>query len=347
MDINWYGFSCFRLRGRDVAVVTDPYDSSAGYGNLKAQAAVVTVSGSDPRHSNAKAVSDVRKVLAGPGEYEIAGLMITGVSTARPQEGEMTAPKNTAYLITMDEVTICHLGQLANTLAREQIELLKDADVLLLPVGGHGALNASQAAEVVSQLEPHLIVPMRFAVDGSPPDLDGVEAFCREMGLESPTVQPRISVTASQALGETYPQSRRFAPAIREANFPLRHDAHVGRDLHGHRCTERLAIDLEAGPAPPADLDLALRDSTTLTEHLDPHGAGCITWVEDDHRLLTTNTLGERPGRSKIGRTYHGRHSVGLRPGANELGALSDNRLIRIQHEGEAHVRQLIVQVDR
>lgn len=197
MDINWYGYSCFRLRGKDVAVVTDPYDASAGVGHLKAQATVVTVSTADPRHNNTKAVADVRKVLSGPGEYEIAGLMITGVATARPRVGEALGPKNTAYLILMDDVTVCHLGELTSTLSREEIELLKDADVLLLPVGGHGTINATQAAEVVSQLEPHLIIPMRYSVDGSPPNLDSAEAFCREMGLESPTIQPRATITKS------------------------------------------------------------------------------------------------------------------------------------------------------
>lgn len=197
MDINWYGYSCFRLRGRDVAVITDPYDASAGYGNLKAQAAVVTISCTDPRHSNTKAVADVRKALSGPGEYEIAGLMITGVATGRAREGAAPVPKNTAYLIQMDDVTICHLGELANTLTRDEIELLKDADILLLPVGGHGTISATQAAEVVSQLEPRLIIPMRYAVDGSPAGLDSAEPFCREMGLESVTVQPRLTVTKS------------------------------------------------------------------------------------------------------------------------------------------------------
>jgi L-ascorbate metabolism protein UlaG (beta-lactamase superfamily) len=139
----------------------------------------------------------VRKVLTGPGEYEIGGLMITGVATGRHREGEPSGRKNTAYLIEMDDVTICHLGELAGTLSRDEIELLKDADVLLLPVGGHGTITATQAAEVVSQLEPHLIIPMRYAVDGSPPGLDSAEGFCREMGLESLTVQPRASVTKS------------------------------------------------------------------------------------------------------------------------------------------------------
>jgi L-ascorbate metabolism protein UlaG (beta-lactamase superfamily) len=197
MDINWYGHSCFRLRGRDIAVITDPYGPGAGYGTLKASAAVVTISHDHPNHNYAKAVSDARKVITGPGEYEIGGLMITGVATTKRELEDGTAVKNTAFLIHVDDVTVCHLGALSSPLTREELDELKNADVLLLPVGGHGSINASQAAAVVSQLEPKIVLPMRYATEGAEAGLDTVEAFCREMGLESPAPQPRLTVTKS------------------------------------------------------------------------------------------------------------------------------------------------------
>lgn len=197
MDINWYGHSCFRLRGRDVAVVTDPYGPSAGQGNLKATATAVTISHQHPNHNNAAAVADARKVISGPGEYEIGGMMITGVATSKLKLGDGSELKNTAYLIQVDEVTVCHLGALADVLSRDEIDQLKDTEVLLIPVGGHGTITAAQASQIVSQLEPKLIIPMRYASGGSDGQLETAESFCREMGLESPTPQPRITVTRS------------------------------------------------------------------------------------------------------------------------------------------------------
>ena len=197
MDINWYGHSCFRLRGRDVSVITDPYGPSAGYGSLKATATVVTISHDHENHNNARAVPDASKVVSGPGEYEIGGLMITGVATSPLELGDGTRLKNTAYLIQVDEVNVCHLGALASVLTSDEIDQLKDTEVLLLPVGGHGTINAAQASQIVSLLEPRLIIPMRYAADENQSQLDTAEAFCKEMGLESPTPQPRISVTRS------------------------------------------------------------------------------------------------------------------------------------------------------
>lgn len=197
MDINWYGHSCFRLRGRDIAVITDPYGPGAGYGTLKASAAVVTISHDHPNHNHAEAISDVRKVITGPGEYEIGGLMITGVATTKRQLEDGSFVKNTAFLVLVDDITVCHLGALSSSLTREELDELKSTDILLLPVGGHGSINASQAAAVVSQIEPKIILPMRYATEESGDGLETVDAFCREMGLESPAPQPRLTITKS------------------------------------------------------------------------------------------------------------------------------------------------------
>ncbi|MFN0073551.1 MAG: MBL fold metallo-hydrolase [Chloroflexota bacterium] len=197
MDINWYGHSCFRLKGRDVSVITDPYGPTAGFGTLKGSATAVTISHQHPNHNYSQAVADARKVVSGPGEYEIGGLMITGVATTKLRLADGQELKNTAYLVLVDEITVCHLGAISAVLTREEIDQLKDTDVLLLPVGGHGTITAAQASLVVSQLEPKLIIPMRYTAEENHEQLDSAESFCKEMGLESPTPQSRITVTKS------------------------------------------------------------------------------------------------------------------------------------------------------
>jgi L-ascorbate metabolism protein UlaG (beta-lactamase superfamily) len=204
LDIVWNGHACFRLRGRETTVVTDPYDRSTGFPPLKLTADVVTISHAHPHHAHLEAVQPAGtrvRTVDGPGEYEMAGSLIEGVATFRDKQRGKELGKNTAYLIHLDDVSVCHLGALAHTLSSAQIEALKDADVLLVPVGGGTTLDASAAAEVVSQLEPRIVIPMYYGTPGQP--LESVERFCSELAVTDTTVQPRLQVTRSSLPDET------------------------------------------------------------------------------------------------------------------------------------------------
>ena len=204
MDITWHGHSCFRLRGREATVVTDPYDRSIGYPNLRLTADIVSVSHSHPHHSYVAAVQGQHgapRLVDGPGEYEIAGAMITGVSTYRDKQKGALHGKNTAFLFALDDLSVCHLGDLGHTLTAEQIEALEDVDVLLVPVGGQCTIDAVEAAEVISQLEPKLVIPMHYATPKI--SLDPVDRFCRELAVADPTVAPKLTVTRSSLPDET------------------------------------------------------------------------------------------------------------------------------------------------
>ena len=100
-------------------------------------------------------------------------------------------------MIELDDVTICHLGDLAVPLSTDQVAVVKDADVLLVPVGGHCTIDAAQAAEVVAQVEPKLVVPMHYQSPLVNVPLDSVDRFCHEMGAANLTPQPRLNVTRS------------------------------------------------------------------------------------------------------------------------------------------------------
>ena len=204
MDIVWNGHACFRLRGRETTVVTDPYDRSTGFPALKVTADVVTVSHTHPHHSYLEAVQPASgkvRTVDGPGEYELAGSLIEGVATYLDKQRGKELGKNTAFLIHLDDISVCHLGALAHTLSSSQIEILKDADVLLVPIGGGTALDATSAAEVVSQLEPRIVIPMYYGTPAQP--LDSVDRFCKELAVTDLTVQPRIQVTKSSLPEET------------------------------------------------------------------------------------------------------------------------------------------------
>ncbi len=205
MDLSWLGHACFRLRGRDVTIVTDPYESDGwGYPPLATSASVVTVSNDHPHHAGVAAVEGRQHVLTGPGEYEIGGVLIWSVRTARRPDGG--GPKrNTAFIIQIEDLTICHLGDLAHApLTGDELTHIKDADVLLIPVGGNCTITAQQAAGVVAQVEPKLIVPMHYATDETRGfvELDSVDRFCKELGATEAAPRSRISITPSSLPSE-------------------------------------------------------------------------------------------------------------------------------------------------
>ncbi|HEY1298763.1 MAG TPA: MBL fold metallo-hydrolase [Chloroflexota bacterium] len=221
MDLSWLGHACFRLRGRDVTILTDPYDADGlGYAPLATSANVVTISNDHPHHAGLSGVEGRPHVLRGPGEYEIGGALIWGVRTSRPPEGAVptAAPKNTAFIIQLEELTICHLGDLANApLSSDELTHIKDADVLLVPVGGNCTINAQQAAGIVAQVEPRLIVPMHYATNETRGQLalDEVSRFCKELGATEAAPRSRLSITPTSLPSEPTVALMEVAP-VRE-----------------------------------------------------------------------------------------------------------------------------------
>ncbi|HEY0581790.1 MAG TPA: MBL fold metallo-hydrolase [Chloroflexota bacterium] len=208
MDLSWLGHACFRLRGRDVTILTDPYEGSDwGYPPLALSANVVTISNDHPHHAGLSGIDGKPRVLRGPGEYEIGGALLWGVRTHRRAESSNPAGtlRNTAFVIQLEELTVCHLGDLADApLNAEELARVKDADVLLIPVGGNCTINATQAAAVVAQVEPKLIVPMHYATDETRGHvaLDEIERFCKELGATEATPRARLSITPASLPSE-------------------------------------------------------------------------------------------------------------------------------------------------
>lgn len=209
MEINWYGHSCFRLTERNYAtVVTDPFDSKAvGYDPLKLKSDIVTVSHEAPGHSNRDAVKGVSYVIDGPGEFEIGGVFITGVqsdSGSGKKKSKEPSTRNTIYVFDYDGITVAHLGDLKQTPTQSEIESLGTVNVVLVPVGGGNGLNAAKAAEVISLIEPNLVIPMHYSTPAAKVSLDSLNKFIKEMGLSKAETQPSLKVTRSGLPNETH-----------------------------------------------------------------------------------------------------------------------------------------------
>ncbi len=199
MEITWYGHSCFRLTQRRMTtIVADPYDPAAvGLPPLKLKADVVTISTDAPGHNNLKAVRGVRHVLTGPGEYEIGGVFITAIHTNGKGKSQGEQPRNTLFLFDYDGLTVAHLGNMRRVPTQAEVEALGTVHVALVPVGGGSALSAAKAAEVISVLEPSIVVPMHYHLPGTTPKLESVTRFLKEMGVEGVSPVPVLKVTRS------------------------------------------------------------------------------------------------------------------------------------------------------
>jgi L-ascorbate metabolism protein UlaG (beta-lactamase superfamily) len=197
-EITWLGCDCFRIKSRDVTVITDPYDKSLGLGTLNQKAEIVTISHDYPGNNKLSGIKGDPFVITGPGEYEVGGVFVTGVWSFvdKAVEGKDSA-KNNIFLLLMHDVVVCHLGALGHTLSPHQLEQLGDVDVLLVPVGG--PLSTSKAAEVISQVGPRIVVPMHYSTGKETVELESLDKFMKELGLKEWQTQEKLVVRATES----------------------------------------------------------------------------------------------------------------------------------------------------
>ena len=202
MEITWFGLSCFRLTERGLAsIVTDPFDGPAvGLPKLKLRSDIITLSHDAVGHNHQKAVSGLRHALTGPGEYEIGNVFITGVATPGT---DSTGRKNVLFLFDFDGVKVAHLGDMAEVPSQTKMEALEQVNVLLVPVGGGSSLTSANAAELVSMLEPNLVVPMHYKLPDLKLDLNEIDRFYNEMGVSDAEEFSSLKVSSSSLPEET------------------------------------------------------------------------------------------------------------------------------------------------
>jgi L-ascorbate metabolism protein UlaG (beta-lactamase superfamily) len=205
MEITWYGLSCFRLTERGLAsVVTDPFDHRVtGYEALKLKADIVTISHDAPGHNFASSIRGKSLVITGPGEFEIGGVFITGVQTNGIPKRSTDEVRNTLYVFDFDGLTVAHLGDLRHIPGQAEIEALGNVHVALVPVGGGGGLTPTKAVEIVSLLEPGIVIPMHYSIPGSNLKLGPVSKFLKEMGVAKVDTQPSLKISMSSVPEDT------------------------------------------------------------------------------------------------------------------------------------------------
>ena len=203
MEINWRGHSCFIIKGKEKTILTDPYHPDLGYCLGEPKADIVTLSHFHPGHSYIEGVANEPKQIKSPGEYEIGGTFITGVATFHDNKKGDLRGKNTIYIIEMDGITLCHLGDLGHPLGLHSIEELGDIDILFLPVGEVSTIPVDTAVEIVRQLEPHIVIPMHYKTEAFTGDLGLVDRFLDKMRIRELEAMPKLSITSSSLPSST------------------------------------------------------------------------------------------------------------------------------------------------
>lgn len=196
MFLSWLGQSCFRLEGKDVSLLIDPFSKEIGLRAPRVRDALVLVTHQHYDHANLEGVSSETMVIDGPGEYEAKEVYVHGIKSFHDNVQGTLRGLNTIYVVKLEEITLCHLGDLGQEkLDDQQLDLIGNVDVLMVPVGGKYTINYKEAVGIVGQIEPKIIVPMHYKVPGLTIDLETADKFLKEIGLE-PEKTDRLKITA-------------------------------------------------------------------------------------------------------------------------------------------------------
>lgn len=204
MDITYLGHSSFKIKTKTGSVVTDPFDAkTTGLKFSGAEGEIVTVSHAHSDHNASDKITGVKKIVDGPGEYEISGVTIMGFPTFHDNKKGEERGKNTIFVIEAEGLRLVHLGDIGHQLSDDLIEEIGDVDVLMIPVGGVFTIGPKEAIEIISKVEPYFVIPMHYKVEGLIPEIGDkilpVEDFLKESGITT-EILPKFSLKKEDIL---------------------------------------------------------------------------------------------------------------------------------------------------
>ena len=198
MIITWQGHSCFKIQDKSgpdgITLICDPFNKEIGLKPPNCEADIVTVSHDHEDHNNVGALRGKPFVINSAGEYDVKGVFIEGIDSYHDDKDGGERGPNIIYRMEIDDISVAHLGDLGAPLNDVQLERLAGTDILLVPVGGKYTLDAKMAVEVISQIEPRIVIPMHYQVDGLKLDIDPVDKFIKELSIE-PTREDKLKIS--------------------------------------------------------------------------------------------------------------------------------------------------------
>ena len=202
MQISWKGQACFSLiaqrnKQEQVRIIIDPFDPSIGLKLPSLEADIVLVTHDHEDHNNWRAVKGDPFLITNPGEYETKEVFVQGMESFHDDVSGKERGMNTIYVIEAEGIRICHLGDIGQAeLSSDQIEKIGNIDLLLVPVGGVYTVGAKNAAKIVSQIEPRMVIPMHYLLPQLKFKLEKVDEFLRILGVKNTEPQNKLVVKA-------------------------------------------------------------------------------------------------------------------------------------------------------
>ncbi len=200
MIITYQGGEMFKVQQGDTTLALNPISKDSKLKPARFGADVVLVSAHQPDFNGVEQMSFGERqpfVVEGPGEYEVGGIFIKGFAgVSHYGEDEIV---NTSYLLSIENMNLCYLGALDGEVPKDLIEAAEDIDILFVPIGGQGVLEAAEAYKTAVKLEPKVIIPMHY---GSVGEKDALKAFLKEGGKKESKAEEKLTVKKKDLEGK-------------------------------------------------------------------------------------------------------------------------------------------------
>ncbi|MEK7099141.1 MAG: MBL fold metallo-hydrolase [Patescibacteria group bacterium] len=195
MVITWYGQACFKIQSGDLVVAIDPFSKDIGLTPPRFKADVALVTHGHFDHNNIASLAGEPFVITGPGEFEVKGITVRGISTYHDKVLGKERGMNTIYRIEMEGISLLHMGDFGEEKVREEtLEEIGDVDVLMVPVGGTYTITGTEAAKITKQIEPAFVIPMHYKLSGVKANLESAEQFLKDMGASKTEIMEKLTI---------------------------------------------------------------------------------------------------------------------------------------------------------
>jgi len=193
MELTWYGQSCFKIKDKNISIITDPY-GEIGLDLPKISADIVTISHGHFDHNAKEKIEGEPFIINSPGEYEVKGVFIDGIGSEHDKKKGEIFGANTIFVFHLEDLVVCHLGDLGEKLDSQKLDQIGNVDVLLVPVGGKFTLDVESIVNVINEIEPKIVIPMHYKIEGLNIELDDVAKFKEAIGAEATEVEGALKL---------------------------------------------------------------------------------------------------------------------------------------------------------
>jgi len=208
MNIIWHGQSLFEIittpqKNNQLKIVIDPFSENIGLRLPKLEADILLTTHLNRELINIDTVKGEPFLISNPGEYELKEVFIQGIpSWSNTKEGKEDN-SNTIYTIESEDIKLCHLGIMGQKeLTTDQMEKIGEVDILMIPVGGLHTISAKEAVNIMSQIEPKVIIPMYYSLSKLKIKLDSLDSFLKTLGLKNIQPMPKLTIKKKDISGD-------------------------------------------------------------------------------------------------------------------------------------------------